>query len=99
MAQTRKNNETFVPVSILDGETVNNRRFTSMEIFHNGVRTIVTGKDLPDHILISTNFRTEHGNVLKVVQKKKKESLPWTTADYALMFGSLNFALWIMSMI
>lgn len=97
MAQTQ-GNETFVSGSIVEGETVRNRRFHRLEIFHNGVKTVVTGKDLPDYILINTDFRTVHGNVLKLIQKKK-ESQPWTTADYALMLCSLHFALWIMSMI
>lgn len=97
MAQ-KQGSEYFAPTALVQkGETLN-RHVNRVEIYtRDGIIHVLEGENLPDYILLETDFRRVHGNVMKIVEKKKKESLPWTTADYALVLCSMHFACWIIS--
>ena len=87
-------------VTIVENGEVKNRRMHRIEWYdQKGSIHVMDGKNLPDYIRFETDYRRIHGNVMKLVAKKKKESRPWTPIDTAIAFSSLNLALWIMSMI
>ena len=98
MAQ-KQGSEQFTLVTIVENGEVKNRRMHRIEWYdQKGNIHVTDGKNLPDYVRFETDYRRIHGNVMKLVAKKK-ESRPWTPIDTAIAFSSLNLALWIMSMI
>ncbi len=86
-------------VTLVENGEVKNRHFHRVEWYdRNGTVFVIEGKALPDHIRLETDFRRVHGNVLKLVEKRRK-SRRWTTSDTVIAISLLHLTLWILSRI